>query len=697
MVTRKRKKSFLTIMRIVMLFIVGMVVAFVIALSQVNLETLRGNILSILQNATGMPVEIDGAVSWKFSLRPRIELNQVRVPNADWAKHKYAFSAEKIDVTLNLFSLFQSRPTIQNIKVYDATVCLEKNADGVYSIVSAFADNTASDDGTKTVQSKYPFTDPGLGGVEVRNLVAHIFDESYSLSGFQLRYVPKSDSREYAGWIKNGDDVFPFIITYSEYNAERRVYPMRIAFSSGGNALIANIALEGQSRMPIDFIIKGDIPDIRAVGRLLKLDLHKVPKMQVNIAGGLDHSKLTLRKSSIVVAGNELNISGAFDWSRATPQLNANVESKSLNLIQIFPDVYDGDWARPDRELNAFHDIPLFGREIGGFNGTVRAKIGKLIVYRDLTIGQIDLTAKVQNRVVRIDMGATIGGGNIQIGADGDIDADGRIFATVAATGRDILIGQILNEVWESDFISGLPTNIDLYVQGNGTNLSEMMSTITGPVQVKSSGTGYAHSALMSYMYGTDFLTSVRHAIEDSLRSEKKYNGFTIKCVALNTKLRDGVAETQNGVAVETNVINLRLAGNLNFGGENMKMALTTVPVRGLKLSLTGNVVNSIEISGNLSEPDVRISGAAVAGKVASATGLGLLLAPFTGGIGLVAGAGVGLLAGDLLENWLADDHPCETAMERGAPDMRNDPEWMNLPIPELQQTVMSKQTQGEK
>ncbi len=684
-------------MRIVMLFIVGMVVAFVIALSQVNLETLRGNILSILQNATGMPVEIDGAVSWKFSLRPRIELNQVRIPNADWAKHKYAFSAEKIDVTLNLFSLFQSRPTIQNIKVYDATVCLEKNADGAYSISSVASGNAAPDDGKKVAQPKYPFTDPGLGGVEVRNLVAHIFDESYSLSGFQLRYVPKSDAREYAGWIKNADDVFPFIVTYSEYNAERRVYPMRIAFSSGGNALIANIALEGQSRMPIDFIIKGDIPDIRAVGRLLKLDLHKVPKMQVNIAGGLEHSKLTLRKSSIAVAGNELTISGAFDWSRATPQLDANVESKALNLIQIFPDVYDGNWTRPDRELNAFHDIPLYGREIGGFNGTVRAKIGKLIVYRDLTIGQIDLNAKIQNRVVRIDMGATIGGGNIQIGADGDIDADGRIFATVAATGRDISVGQILNEVWESDFISGLPTNIDLYVQGNGTNLSEMMSTITGPVQVKSSGTGYAHSALMSYMYGTDFLTSVRHAIEDSLRSEKKYNGFTIKCVALNTKLRDGVAETQNGVAVETNVINLRLAGNLNLGGENMKMALTTVPVRGLKLSLTGNVVNSIEISGNLSEPDVRISGAAVAGKVASATGLGLLLAPFTGGIGLVAGAGVGLLAGDLLENWLADDHPCETAMERGAPDMRSDPEWMNLPIPELQETVMSKQTQGAK
>ncbi len=101
--------------------------------------------------------------------------------------------------------------------------------------------------------------------------------------------------------------------------------------------------------------------------------------------------------------------------------------------------------------------------------------------------------------------------------------------------------------------------------------------------------------------------------------------------------------------------------------------------------------MNSIEITGNLAEPDIKISGAAVAGKVASATGIGLLLAPFTGGISLAAGAGLGLLAGDLLENWLADDHPCETALTRGAPDMRNDPEWLGADIGDLMQTVMDK------
>jgi len=237
-----------------------------------------------------------------------------------------------------------------------------------------------------------------------------------------------------------------------------------------------------------------------------------------------------------------------------------------------------------------------------------------------------------------------------------------------------------------------LPVNIELYVQTNGTNLSELMQTITGPVYVYSVAPGYAHSALVAYMYGTDFLTSLRHSIQDLFSSEKKYNQIKISCLALNAKLRDGVFETQNGFAIETNAINIRLGGSLDLGGEEMKLSLTTVPVRGLKLSLTGNVVNSVEFTGNLAEPNIKISGAAMAGKVASATGLGLLLAPFTGGIGLVAGTGVGLLAGDLLENWLADVHPCETAMERGAPLYRDDPEWMGLPMAELVNSVLSQE-----
>lgn len=128
MTVKKKKRSvFFIMMRVLALFIMGLVAAVIITLSQIDLETLRGDVLNVLRDSTGLPVEIDGTVSWNLSLRPQIELNGVRVPNAEWAKNKYAFSAEKIDVTLDLISLFRDRPTIQNIKIYDADVHIERN------------------------------------------------------------------------------------------------------------------------------------------------------------------------------------------------------------------------------------------------------------------------------------------------------------------------------------------------------------------------------------------------------------------------------------------------------------------------------------------------------------------------------------------------------------------------------------------
>ena len=687
------------VLRIIGLFFMGLIIALFVALSQVKLETLRGDVLSILRDATGLPVEIEGAVSWKFSLRPRIELNQVRVLNASWAKEKYAFSAEKIDVRLNLLSLFRDRPTIQNVRIHDAVLNIEKNSDGAYSIEpfkksddADLATDTENTDAVNTVvQPEYPFEDPGLGGVQVRNLVVNVFGDTYKIVGFSVRYVPKDEEREYAGWIKSDQDVFPFIVSYSRYNAERKIYPVRIALATGGDALIANIALEGTSRAPIDFKIKGDIPDIASFGRLFNLDLAYMPAITVNMAGGVDRKKLTLRKSSLSVRGTNLNVSGFVDWSGRTPSYKVETESKSINLMELFPELYSGHKRlHLNRELNAFKDIPLYGKDMLGLELSVRLIADNFIVYRDLNIRDLDVSAKLKNNHIRIDGTSIFSGGNIRIGADADIDPNGRIFMQAAAAGRNLSVGTLLHQLRIDNLISDLPVNIEAYARANGRDLSEVMQTITGPVQAYSIGAGYAHSELVSYMYGADFLTNLRHSIQDLFRTDKKYNQMKISCVAVNTKLRDGLAQTRQGVAVETNAINVRLAGDVDLGDETMHLALTTVPVRGIKLSLTGNVVNSIEITGNLSEPDIKISGAAVAGKVASATGIGLLLAPFTGGIGLVAGAGVGLLAGDLLENWLADDEPCKTALERGAPPMRGDPEWLNAPLTELIDGVLN-------
>lgn len=691
------KHRFLLIsLRVLFLFVMGMFVAIVIALSQVNLETMRGNIINILRDSTGMDVEISGDVSWKFSLRPRIELNKVRIPNAEWANEEYGFSATKIDVTLNLLSLFRARPTIQNIKVYDAKISVEQNDNGEYSIMPKMIANDDADDSkpdTNHSKKKYPLKDPGLGGIEVKNLDANILGKSYSMSGFAIHYMPARDAREYIGWFKIKEDITPFVVSYSPYNSERRVYPVRFAVSTGGDALIANVALEGTSLAPIDFIIKGDVRNIGEIGYLIGVDLESVPSFHVDIAGGYDWQKLSLRKSSLTVNGNTISFGGVVNWAGTRPVIDADISSRHISLVEIFPKLYGGRaYVAPDRPLNVFHDTPLFGEWFARVDGKLSVSLDEFIVYRELDIAELNVKMKLKDGTARVDASTTFANGPIRVGMDAFVHDDGNIDATAGFQGRGISIGELLKQLRVDGIISELPVNVDGYVRASGKNLSDVMQTITGPVRAYSSAPGYAHSELVAYMYGRDFLTALMGSITNLFRSNKNDDQIKIKCAVVNTKLRSGVAETRNGAVVETPVLNVRLAGNINLGDEKMKLALTTVPVSGLKLSLTGNVVNSMEITGSLAEPSIQISGAAVAGRALSATGLGLLLAPFTGGIGLVAGAGVGLLAGDLLENWLADPHPCETAMKSGAPEMDGDAPWMNVPVAELAESMLDKE-----
>jgi hypothetical protein len=369
------------------------------------------------------------------------------------------------------------------------------------------------------------------------------------------------------------------------------------------------------------------------------------------------------------------------------------LNSKRLSLAEIFPTLYGHGvpWVHPARDLNVFHDTPLYGIELTRNNGTINLNVEDLIVYRELAVKNIVAKLDVVDSLLNMDARAKFAGGDVHVAAKIAADDAGRLSVAAAGLGQRVYVGEIMDAVRERGYISELPANFEFYLQGGGRDLSELVSNTTGPIYVYSVAPGYAHAELVSYMYGGDFLTDLRHGITDLFSTNKKYNQMTISCAAINVKVRNGRIDTENGVALESNAINLRMTGNVDFGAEKLKASLITVPVRGIKLSLTGNVMNAMEFSGNLAEPDIKLNGTAVAGKVASATGIGLLLAPFTGGIGLVAGAGVGWLAGDLLENWLADDHPCRTAMTRGAPIMRDDPEWLGRPMAELVSSLVKE------
>ena len=687
---RNKRKFYIYLFRISGLLFVGAAVSVYIALSQVNLETMRGDIVSVLSDATGLPVEISGDISWRFSLQPRIVLNDVRVANADWAENKDGVAIERIYARLNLFSLFGSRPTIESLRLSGININLEQNEKGEYSLESKFHPTTDKDDGPK----KYPldFGEYGIKSLAFTDLKIIIISQGgraeWGLDRFSLDYEDLGDSLRYSGYAAKGRAVFPFIISMSELDKTRKVYPLRVALANDGIPVVADVALEQTSRIPIDFIIKGTVKDPKILADYFDIDMPKIPSISVNIIGGFGHSKVTLRKSTISIGDSDLTISGVFDWGIASsgrrPAATLNLRSKNFSLMEVFPDLYrpGPKWVRPKRPLNIFKDTPLYSEMLNECDLDFSVDFENLAVYRDLVVKNIRASGGVKNGAADISMNANF--------ADGDIrgrvflqDIDGTLDVQAAGIGEHIYIGNILESVGEKDFLAELPTNFEFYLTGNGENLSELIGNTWGPIQIYSVGTGYAYSELVAYLYGQDFITSLRNSIDDMFRSAKKHDQMQINCAAVNLKVRAGRVETERGVAIGTNAINIRAKGYVDFGNERLKATFVTVPVRGLKLSISGNVINSMEISGNLAEPDIKVNGSAIAAKALTATGIGLLLAPITGGIGLAA-AGVGFLASDLLENWLSDSMPCQTAREDGAPNLPGDPEFMKRPLGEL-------------
>ncbi len=683
-------RKHLWLLRILFVFLMGLFVAIGVALYKINLETLRGNIISALQDATNMPVEIDGKISWRFSLRPEIEFNSLRIPNAQWANQKNLFSADKIDVRLDLLSLFKSKPVIRNIQIHNAKIALEKNDKGESSVVFIERQTPENQPYTsnETVEI-YPVKPLPFGGIDIQNINANIYGKQYDLVSFGMRNFLHDNKLEYSGWVKPYDTNLPFVVKFSEYNPERKIYPVRIAFATGADALIADVALEQNSKIPIDFIIQGEIPNIKKSGHWFNVNIMDLPKMRVDIAGGVDRKKISFKKFFVSMDQSEINISGTYDWSKKQPVIKAKISSNNIDLYKSFPQWYGvgQEWVHPNRELNVFKDMPLFGQYLYDMNADIELNLKKFVVYRSLALFDLKAKINVKNHKIRVDADTDFANGNVNAVIVADIDKNGVYTAESAAVGEHVYVGDILQQVRVNNIISGLPVNLSFYIRATGKDMSQIMQTFTGPLVVYSVDKGYAHADLVEYMYGGDFLTSLRHDVEDLFTNNKR-DMIEINGAVVNVILRNGLIETQNGVAVETKVINLRLAGTLDLGKEEIQLSLATVPVRGLKLSLSGNLVNSLQISGNLAEPDFKISGAAVAGKVGSAFGLGLLLAPLTGGLSIAGGIVAGLLAGDLIENWLADDKPYKTALKTGAPLKPDDPEWLHNPIEVLSQPL---------
>ncbi|MCL2737485.1 MAG: AsmA family protein [Alphaproteobacteria bacterium] len=661
------------------------VLSLAITLSKIDLDMFREEITAGLRAATGLPVEIQGDVSWNLSLRPRATLTDVRVKNADWATRPYGARIDSIVVTFDLFSVFSGRPAIEELRLVNMWVSVEENEQGKFSIDRAppAHDFVGPDE-------SFPFDlNLGFETIELINpRIEHITPkraENFAAQRARITYRRHPDGVEYTGFLVRYGVEKSFVLSFSELDAERRTYPARVAIAGRTAQLVAYGALDAESKIPTDFTVSGSVIDLKKIGTFLRLDFPEVPRFNVNMAGGMERQKIVVRRADLRSGNNDISLVGNFDWRGRVPLLSMRLSGNNINLKQIAPDIYRPEyppWVRPaDRELNVFKDTPIYPELLRLADIDLVLDFGNITVYRELAIRDLIATASVKDGVATVRANAEMGGGDVT-GVAKAHEQDGVLYARAAGRGDNIVVGDLLAELRTHNFLTGLPSGFEFYLESRGGDLLSLMSNINGQVIGASTGRGRALRDAQEYLYGRDFLTSLRDGVTGFVRRNNE-EIMRINCAAVNLKIRDGRVETERGVAVETSEVNIRAEGYVDLGRETLRASMVTTPVRGLKISVSGNVVNSMEVRGNLAEPDLRVSRGTVVNRAVTATGIGLVLAPFTGGLSIPAGAAVGLLASDILTNWLADDTPCRTAIERGAPSRRGDPEFMRRPLSE--------------
>src|SRR3984893_7654151 len=91
---------------------------------------LRGPLASYVGHQLGRPVAIAGDLNVKLGWTPRIQVDDVSIGNAAWSSDPQMAHVQRMNLRVELFSLFAGALVVPEIELVEPQVLLEKNKDG---------------------------------------------------------------------------------------------------------------------------------------------------------------------------------------------------------------------------------------------------------------------------------------------------------------------------------------------------------------------------------------------------------------------------------------------------------------------------------------------------------------------------------------------------------------------------------------
>ena len=582
-----------------------------------------------VREVTGRELTIAGPVRLGFFPKIAVSAEQVSLSNAAWAKSPQMASLEKVALEISLLPLLSGRIEVNSIQLAGLNLNLETNAkgDGNWLI----GDTTLSGSKTSQAASSTSQVNPPKASSDAdtadRNLV---LIENLNLINGQIQYRP------------NGAAPRSYGISH-----------LSLQKSGGDTAISADVKQD-----TLAIAVKGKMTSIREVMRSMgteAIDVHF--DFEVALGGKLTQLKgkaaLNPNKPSqfdLSFKAGELDLSAipvftphASPKNSAPPTLTSAASSANTAATKVLNTITPPSQtlATTGAAERFFSDTPLPLDYLPNGNGTLNLDIAQLVLPSKVVLKKVVMLVRLSPQQIDVPKAG------FQLG-NGQFDGSARVANTQSSPSwafkgqaSGFTLEQLLASTDSKGKVSGGDMRAAFNLTSSGKSPHQIASSLNGQSQI-TIGSARLASSLMNQ--GGDVFITLFDAINPM---RKKSNQTTLECAVAYLPVKNGVVTVRDSIGVETDRLNIVLAGSVNLNSEQINFAFYPKEKSGLTAGL--DLASLVRLQGSLAKPQVGINKEAA---VSQALALGLRF--LTGGASIVAQNAEGVMN---------KPHPCREAM----------------------------------
>ncbi|MEH6556276.1 MAG: AsmA family protein [Oceanicoccus sp.] len=436
-----------------------------------------------------------------------------------------------------------------------------------------------------------------------------------------------------------------------QIEAKGKISEREISFEKiTGNLGDATLNIQGAISLPpakksqqLIFDIKGN--HLNSLGSMEDWSVADVP---FNIKGAVESSDNSIQLNNLDLIVGPNDIRGKLSiTSDDTPHITADIASKNFEIAAILTkdqserlnSVLD-DKTKGDGKIIPDVDIPI--DLLKGYNADLEITIDR-IFYKEDELNALYLQTSLNNGALNVSsFKATTTFGNIDSSISYKPAGDSYALKSTLQANKVRLPGTT-KQVVDRDNYKGYDLDID--VEGTGTNIREIAGTLNGFVWMQGSERKY-DNVKYSSLFGDTF-TEIGIMINPFHKKDPYTN---VVCEVYLFEANDGILETAPVAFIKTDKLNVSSVGTVNLKTEELKLGIETVPRKGIGISASSLFTPFIRVGGTLEtpKPEVDPSGSLIEGGAAL----------YTGGLTIVAKG--------LYQRWIKADKSCQQYVNIG-------------------------------